>query len=123
MREIKFRASDEELSFMVEPSKYLIGMSKKIFFNNDGKHYEQSSKLQLMQYTGLKDKNGVEIFESDICINKVHWDEPREIGFNYLGTVCSKVKGDENSFHMGILKDIEVIGNVYENPELLETKA
>lgn len=43
------------------------------------------------------------------------WDEPRQICFNYLGTVCSiNYNKDERSFHMDILDDIEVIGNIHE---------
>ena len=82
--------------------------------------FEHYDDIVLMQYTGLKDKNGVEIYEGDIvtadtifrCIVK-YWDE----GFSgYVLTFGAD--GWE-----GMLADyggLEVIGNIYENPELLE---
>jgi len=137
-REIKFRAWDEQNKIMHsdfqfissgdEGNDWIIFISDKYpLENNDTNPFRNpspyfSQQLKKMQYTELKAK-GVEIYEGDICINEVYWEEPREIGFNCLGTLCSKVKGDENSFHMSILKHIEVIGNIHENPELLEAKS
>jgi uncharacterized phage protein (TIGR01671 family) len=78
----------------------------------------------LMQYTGLKDKNGKEIYEGDV-IN----------GGMYNGSYChGKVVFNNGAFtaypiprftegqsdFMYILNQIEVIGNIYENPELLK---
>lgn len=95
-------------------------------------HAEMSpDKYILMQSTGLKDKNGVEIFEGDIVLFSV------SDGFNHLdhekavvqasgchsGLICKLVDLDleyriyyDPVFHT----DYEVIGNIYENPELLE---
>jgi len=77
------------------------------------------------QYTGVKDKNGVEIYEGDIvklC---------RSYGYGWLskGTVA-QVKWDNNelcyflfnNFRLTKNKKVEIIGNIYENPELLEVK-
>ncbi|EOI54814.1 YopX family protein [Enterococcus gilvus] len=73
--------------------------------------------IELMQSTGLKDKNGVEIFEGD-----VGWDDHLEVN--------GKVIYDEGKFIYEwenicddlceVNADIDVIGNIYENPELLE---
>lgn len=95
-------------------------------------HAEMSpDNYVLMQSTGLKDKNGVEIFEGDLV--KVSVDN----GFDYLfeelsivkpskfhsGLVCS-LKSHEAEYriiHAEILGyEYEVVGNIYENPELLE---
>ena len=97
-------------------------------------HAEMSpDKYVLMQSTGLKDKNGVEIFEGDIVLFSV------SDGFNHLdhekavvqasgchsGLICKLVDLDleyriyyDPVFHT----DYEVIGNIYENKELLEVE-
>ena len=78
----------------------------------------------LLQYTGLKDKNGKEIYEGDVV--RI-WADPKDYngykGHNYIGVV------EWDEFILGFissdghgLKDfefIEIVGNIYENPELL----
>ena len=74
--------------------------------------------IDLMQYTGLEDKNGVEIYEGDIIICKYGPEIMMEVkwvdeSFRTLG----KYNGDN---YVGYVKNsAEVIGNTYENPELL----
>lgn len=84
----------------------------------------------LMQYTGLKDKNGVEIYEGDILYFTVfdHNDHDTQ----YKGVVQWVAEGacydivinEENGFELGWTHaqdaELEVIGNIYEDPELLE---
>ena len=107
MREIKFRAWDTQL--------------KKIFndieYHGKYKCNEKKEIFIVMQFTGLKDKNGKEIFEGDIVIHKLFLignTYPMNIKFRncafYINEILlSKCKS----------KDIEVLGNIYENPELL----
>lgn len=103
MREIKFRAWN--------------GIMHSIWFRIDP---EGCEGYILMQYTGMEDKNGVEIYEGDIVTDG---DEVRKVWFdddldNVDGTY-SRCSGWAISW--GIDKEnIEVIGNIYENPDLLE---
>lgn len=77
----------------------------------------------LMQCTGLKDKNGNLIYEGDI-LKLAEFVKPVEVKHRALGFVLrrepSNTVGYDNDKY--IPEDCEVIGNVYENPELLEDK-
>lgn len=71
------------------------------------------------QFTGLTDKNGLKIFEGDIIAGKTG-----VFGIRWSKTICCFVAGE--SFKMvpymtrGTMKDYEVVGNIHDNPELLE---
>lgn len=113
-REIKFRAWDK-----IEGIMY----SAPFIYQFDGylnKDWFRLSYLHFMQYTGIKDKNGVEIYEGDIVKvqgwNKTEkeWCRNMEVVF-HEGCFC--LKHDEGLY--AFFRDIEIIGNIYENPELL----
>ena len=81
---------------------------------------EERENIELMQYTGLKDKNGKEAYEGDIVkyfwlskkhIKPITWDVSRA-GF-IAGFTIDLGEYDGSSA-------VEIIGNIYENPELME---
>jgi uncharacterized phage protein (TIGR01671 family) len=82
-------------------------------------------RLELMQYTGIKDKSGVEIYEGDIVRVKSRFDSVvgpvtyKDTGFGFNVPTTSEYEEKFRSLGTGWY-GVEVIGNVHENPELLE---
>jgi len=134
MREIKFRlwhAKSKQMFYSTaSASNMLIGLDgsvKDVYIKED-----LTDEMVKMQYTGLKDKNDKEIYEGDIVSYPQSFDNSelskdlpksvREIA--YLDKyACFEIMGwfGGNALSRNI-KTIEVIGNIYENPELLEAK-
>jgi uncharacterized phage protein (TIGR01671 family) len=121
-REIKFRAWNNVLLKMM-PLKCL-------YFDHhdagvvtgdeiDGDWSVVSLKfLNLMQYTGIKDKNDKEVYEGDIIKNNACSPEFYEVKFACGGFMAGDVFLDDHWNLSGYM--FEVIGNIYENSELLE---
>ena len=110
MREIKFRAWDvERKSWMNEQDAYNEVQEQGRWNPERGQFYK------LMQFTGLYDKNGKEIYEGDIY----KWrDEIGTITYDNACFNCTAGNGNNELYSM--VDDIEIIGNIYENPELIK---
>ncbi len=120
MRDIKFRAFIEG-----QDGKYSVDYSDPlfphIFWNNLYKGIYDTSPNQ---YTGLKDKNRKEIYEGDILEFSMH---AREVGVVIFRDGSFMVIRNSYDFCIADLEDenwcfFEILGNIYENPELLEYK-
>lgn len=131
MREIKFRAWNKDNDEMVYsfdyPYHWNIGDLGLQLLESDGTDYVQQEAV-FMQYTGLKDKNGTEIYEGDIIQPSNNEDRFYKIVFHNGGFVqeyrfIRKYEGAEwvEVTHTPIhSRHYKVIGNIHENPELLE---
>lgn len=127
-REIKFRIWDEELNEMLQPDQVCVGQNT--IFIDTGKEWTdvpQLERFRTMQYTGLKDKNAKEIYEGDIVDlwpdqNDKIWH--RVIEYDTAAFHSRAIHTNANHplhFHKySPNKDWVVIGNIYENPELLK---
>lgn len=124
MREIKFRVWHKGKKIISEVLGIDI-LHKEIFFSNGDVDYCEISDfkyIELMQYTGLKDEYGDEIYEGDIVI--LH-NSKYEVIFN---SKEARFVLKDAFFEMDIPftnnnnERIEIVGNIYENPELLGDK-
>jgi uncharacterized phage protein (TIGR01671 family) len=116
-REIKFRAWDGKNKFFVFAVLYnRIEMPFEAVNNPPkGKEWSFTAPTELIwqQYTGLKDKNNKEIYEGDI----LHFKTPDLVNLNYVSCVEWIEKGFWKDFIN--YEFAEIIGNIYENPKLL----
>jgi len=138
-REIKFRA------WNAKANEYQTGWCWPIQMLDPGFEPELPEGITLQQFTGLKDKNGREIYEGDIlewpCYGATYIDEPptdrgvviyERGGFRRTGPMYMPSGGtDKEVYNQYLLTpahrswgfpdedDYEILGNIYENPELL----
>ena len=120
-REIKFRA------IMAGTNDWIYGLLSRAYKENyydgiidDENNFEYIRTDTVGQFTGLKDKNGKEIYEGDILKNFKDLIGVVEFGDGkYFADEITSGDFIPHDILMWEQKDIEIIGNVYENPELL----
>lgn len=107
-REIKFRVWDK-VDYMSSPFTLQDLQLKKVEFTSD---------CPVMQFTGLKDKNGKEVYEGDI-LQSIATKIKYEVVFSSKGAFSGEAIGTSH-FSPGMWKTTaEIIGNIHQNPELL----
>jgi hypothetical protein len=128
MREIKFRVYDKsDHEWFKNGHRRMFYFGSEYWISDDGHmqfksppglspigDHDQKRFSPLMQYTGLKDKNGVDIYVGDILDDKTVVDSQMQWNCG----CCNKVYGW--GFNYSEADALVVIGNIFENPELLE---
>ena len=119
MQDIKFRAWDGLEVFDIWSLYWF--EEEGVVEIKDGKASGHNQSFSIMQYTGLKDKNGVEIYEGDIVVNtdisgsgSKRVFRPRSV--RWIDDMCEFNVSKPTQYGA----EIEIIGNIYENPELLQ---
>ncbi len=124
MREIQFRA------WSIKDKSYINGFNMIGFSLGQGAPRQQiyryssqwfEGEFILEQFTGVFNNQEVKLFEGDIVTHPYEFDRYRKIGFNSLGTVCTISESGQHACTTLMMPELEVVGNGYENPELLES--
>lgn len=132
MREVKFRAWDGQDKLIRNVQQLLFNKQNEVDIKIYEEWFATGPDLILMQYTGLKDKNGAEIYEGDICQVDdglsdywyvVEWVFAgwQAVTYKKKNSSVRGISNGVNSFYIepDCTSEMTIIGNVYENKELL----
>lgn len=143
MRDLKFRLIDTKSAVRIDPKEFFITDSEVFIYYSDFDNSERADMRHhvILQFTGLKDCNGDEIYEGDILRRGDFPNEKPEFivrfgqytdspdyfhEVDYLGWYVERV-GENDKYKTSLVYVIDMLdgivcGNIYENPELLERK-
>jgi uncharacterized phage protein (TIGR01671 family) len=109
MREIKFRAWYKAKNRFLSPQDayWCVSPSGEFCWGDDGGRFYESDDCVLQQFTGLHDKSGKEIYEGDIYLTPSGTNREVEWSFVQLQVLAEHAQ------------EVEAIGDIYSNPELL----
>ena len=122
MREIKFRAwfkPKNTMLYDIAPNEWVIGFDGIVYDHNTewgSCSMDEDEGMILMQFTGLRDKNGNEIYEGDILAlsHMLNW----VVVWRQVGFYIYNEPNPENIFPLTDASNRAVIGNIYESPEV-----
>jgi uncharacterized phage protein (TIGR01671 family) len=128
-KEIKFRAWDKEtgkMHYQINKPRTDENINDELIIQFDCTGYSARTKNKyigsdcLMQYTGLKDKNGKEIFEGDVVFSESNqYYKQDEIVWDCYDMGWDIGKKDSWKLRSPMSSKTEIIGSIYENPELI----
>lgn len=134
-REIKFRAWDVKRNKMIHFSNpQICSEYNQLAFTVEEEEEKEylgclpDNKIEIMQFTGLKDRNGKEIFEGDILKDNMKFENSDEHPLvlvewrdNDVAFIFKGINGGCYIIPTGYVQDFEIIGNKFQNPELLQS--
>ncbi|WP_105144540.1 YopX family protein [Streptococcus suis] len=123
----KFRAYNPATNDWYKPEEVFVSDGNIYLDDDDFDELTQNNDVTLMQSTGLFDKNGKEIFEGDVVLQN-GW---KKVAVSFGTQEVEENFGDKRIFqgfnlYLGggypeaVMCEFEIIGNIYENPELME---
>lgn len=122
MMEIKFRAWNKCHEFMMEEVELIDFRNQRVKYDSE---WWENDSIEIMQYTGMKDTNDKEIYEGDIV--RLVYDGAvytYQVVFDLSELDFKATNGNENYknhfLYPTCCECVEIIGNIYENPELEE---
>jgi uncharacterized phage protein (TIGR01671 family) len=129
MREIKFRAWNDTEKRMLDWKELLLSNDRRDLVSALGREYHPTNSpkyfFEVMQFTEVLDKNGKEIYEGDIVLVPFYGERRKDLDKIIVNWYNSRWSLDAVSECYGgisidsVKHNIEVIGNIFENPELL----